>query len=183
MNHFDFILKISHMQNTVHSKLFFRSITASKTINCSVSTIWELISSKSNLELFHPFCKTNNVISWKGVGSIDELEYLNGRKMKRHFVSWGKGIGYDLYINQVGRPSSFVSWRIKSLNNKSKISITVYPYLFNKKNKIMMIIPFYFFVHPFLKSYLNSVVNGLQYYITTGIKIKNNQFGKHAWFS
>ena len=31
---------------------------------------------QSNLELFHPFCKTNNVISWKGVGSIDELEYL-----------------------------------------------------------------------------------------------------------
>ena len=54
---------------------------------------------------------------------------------------------------------------------------------FNKKNKIMMIIPFYFFVYPFLKSYLNSVVNGLQYYISTGIKIKNNQFGKHAWFS
>tara|TARA_B100001250_G_scaffold301584_1_gene263286 strand:+ start:1699 stop:1917 length:219 start_codon:yes stop_codon:yes gene_type:complete len=35
-------------------------------ISASVEKLWELITSPSNLELFHPFCKKNKVITWPG---------------------------------------------------------------------------------------------------------------------
>ncbi len=136
--------------------------------------MWGVISLKSNLELFHPYCKKNNLIIWNENDSVDELEYLNGRKMIRRFVSWKEGIGYDLFINQLKKPSSFVSWRISKSNEGFQISITVYPYLFNQKNKIASFIPFYVLVHPMLKSYLNSVVSGLEFYMSSGNPVKKN---------
>ena len=42
-------------------------------INSSVDSLWDLISSPSNLEIFHPFCKSNKIIKWPGEHSIDEL--------------------------------------------------------------------------------------------------------------
>ena len=47
-------------------------------INSSIDSLWDLISAPSNLELFHPFCKSNKTIKWPGKNSIDELIYLNG---------------------------------------------------------------------------------------------------------
>ncbi len=166
-----------------YSKPFFRSITSKITIKCTTTDLWTIISSKSNLELFHPFCLKNEVVKWDGIHSEDRLEYLNGRKMKRKFVRWEEGIGYDLYINQLGKPRSFVSWRITKIKEASQIKITVYPYLFNKKYKILMFFPFYIFIYPLLKSYLNSVVGGLEFYLNTNYPVKKNQFGRHIWFS
>ena len=114
------------------------------------------------MELFHPFCLKNEVVKWDGIHSEDRLEYLNGRKMKRKFVRWEEGIGYDLYINQLGKPRSFVSWRITKIKEVSQIKIIVY---------------------PLLKSYLNSVVGGLEFYLNTNYPVKKNQFGRHIWFS
>ena len=34
-----------------------------------------------------------------------------------------------------------------------------------------------------LKKYLNSVTDGLKYYLENDKKIKKNQFGTHMWFS
>ena len=144
------------------NKSFFRCISSRKVIKCSVKDLWAIISSPSNLEIFHPYCKKNNVIIWNGNGSEDELEYLNGRKMKRKFVRWEEGIGYDLYINQIGRPKFFVSWKITKVKEASQIKITVY---------------------PLLKSYLNSVVGGIEFYLNTNYPVKKNQFGRHIWFS
>ena len=171
------------MINSIYTKSYFRFVSSKKVIKCNISDLWGVISSKSNLELFHPYCLKNNVISWGGIDSEDELEYLNGRKMKRKFVSWGEGMGYDLFINQINRPSSFVSWRISRIKDDSQIKITVFPYLFNKKYKLLMFIPFYLFIYPLLKSYLNSVVNGLEFYIMNKTQVKKNQFGRHIWFS
>jgi hypothetical protein len=171
------------MVESSQSKSFFRCISSRKIIKCSVEDLWSIISSPSNLEIFHPFCKKNNVIIWNGNNSEDELEYLNGRKMIRKFVRWEEGIGYDLFINQIDKPSSFVSWRISRIKDDSQIEITVFPYLFNKKYKILMFIPFYIFIYTLLKSYLNSVVNGLEFYIMNNTPVKKNQFGRHIWFS
>ena len=82
-------------------------------IDATKSQIWELISSPSNLELFHPFCKKNNVIKWSSNDSIDEIEYLNGAVFRRKFYNWIEKEGYDLYIGAHGKPKSHVSWRIK----------------------------------------------------------------------
>ena len=88
-----------------------------------------------------------------------------------------------MYINQVGKPASFVSWRLSPEGDNSKISITVYPYLFNNGLKIINFIPFVLVVKPLLKSYLKSVLYGLRLYAEKDVSIKPNQFGKHIWFS
>jgi len=155
----------------------------SQIIQCKLSKLWETISLESNLELFHPFCKKNNVISWPGVHSQDSLLYLNGMMMIRNFVFWKENYGYDLFINENGGETSFVSWRIKKLNNNSKITISIFPYLFNKGHKVFNWFPFMMFVRPNLEKYLSSVLDGLKYYLESDLKVKKNQFGLHPWFS
>tara|TARA_X000000950_G_scaffold69052_1_gene85524 strand:- start:3219 stop:3734 length:516 start_codon:yes stop_codon:yes gene_type:complete len=158
-------------------------VEQSQIIHCKRSKLWKTISSESNLELFHPFCKTNNIIIWPGDKSEDILVYLNGRTMRRKFIFWENNFGYDLFINQMGFESSLVSWRIKDENEGSRITIAVWPYLFNKGNKVFNWFPFKFFVHPSLEKYLSSVLKGLKYYLENDKKIKKNQFGLHRWFS
>ena len=48
-------------------------IKLKKKINSNRDEICDLISSPKNLKLFHPFCKSNNVIKWCGKGSQDEI--------------------------------------------------------------------------------------------------------------
>ena len=158
-------------------------VEQSQIIHCKRSKLWKTISSESNLELFHPFCKTNNIIIWPGDKSEDILVYLNGRTMRRKFIFWENNFGYDLFINQMGFEPSLVSWRIKDENEGSRITISVWPYLFNKGNKVFNWFPFKFFVHPSLEKYLSSVLRGLKYYLENDKKIKKNQFGLHRWFS
>ena len=158
-------------------------VEQSQSIHCRRSKLWKTISSESNLELFHPFCKKNNIITWPGYNSEDILVYLNGRTMRRKFVFWEKNFGYDLFINQMGFEPSFVSWRVKEENERSIITISIWPYLFNKGNKAFNWFPFNLFVQPSLKKYLYSVTQGLKYYLENDKKIKKNQYGTHRWFS
>ena len=63
----------------------------------------------------------------------DSLIYLNGRTYIRNFQSWDEGNGYTLNIGEEGGKQSFVIWSIVEISeNKSKLSITVYPYLLAK---------------------------------------------------
>ena len=166
-----------------HSLTFSRCIKQSQTIHCNQSKLWKIISSESNLELFHPFVKENKIISWGGGKSEDILIYLNGRTMKRKFVFWEENVGYDLFINQAGFESSFVSWRVKGNNQRTIITISIWPYLFNKGNKVFNFFPFQLFVRPSLEKYLFSVLKGLKYFLENDKVVKKNQFGKHSWFS
>ena len=66
-------------------------------LNLPKSKILNLIREPGNLNKYHPFCKKNIAHKWPGNGSIDELEYLNGRKYKRYFFNWTDN-GYDLSL-------------------------------------------------------------------------------------
>lgn len=158
-------------------------VTQSAKIDCNVHKLWKIITTKSNLELFHPFCKKNKVIKWLGSESIDEIQYLNGSVFRRKFCSWINEVGYDLYINQLNKPSSFVSWRLSEQEDKSSITITVFPYLFNRGYKMVNFFPFFLVVRPLLSKYLSSVVGGLKLYAETDRQVEKNYFGKHLWFS
>ena len=152
-------------------------------INSKKEDIWRIISREGNLAKFHPFCRTNKIVHWSKKKHIDEIEYLNGLIFRRNFVQWIDNLGYDLYIHQLGKPNSYVSWRIKELEEGSKIKITVYPYLFNNGQKFISYIPFFLIVRPLLRNYLSAVLHGLKLYIEEDSLIKPNQFGKHIWFS
>lgn len=158
-------------------------VTSRRVIDTNIANLWEIISSPSNLDLYHPFCLKNQVIHWSKEKSIDRIIYLNGKTFERKFFNWIPNIGYDLKINQISKPDSLVKWRIFSMEDKSEIEIKVYPYIFNQGSMTLNILPFTIFSKPLLTNYLESVTLGLKYYAETGNIVSKNQFGKNIWFS
>ena len=73
-------------------------IKVEKEIHANIKDLWGIISRDGNLNHVHPFCKDNYSISWDGINSIDVLEYLNGLKFIREFMTWEPEIGYCLLI-------------------------------------------------------------------------------------
>ena len=165
------------------TKNFNWCVSYNSKINCDLNSVWKIISTKSNLELFHPFCSKNKVIKWSEENSIDQIEYLNGSIFQREFSQWEEKVGYDLFIHQIGKHHSFVKWRLKKNEQNCEIKITVYPYLLNKGNKIIFWLPFHLAVKPILSNYLASVVNGLKLFAEEGAPTPKNHFGRHIWFS
>ena len=51
------------------------SITSRRAIDTNIANLWEIISSPSNLDLYHPFCLKNQVIHWSKEKSIDRIIY------------------------------------------------------------------------------------------------------------
>ena len=149
-------------------------------INKESNTVIDLIKSKSNLEKFHPFCKKNIVVKWKGKNSEDIVIYHNNKQYVRKFTEWHQS-GYKLEIFE-DRKLADISWNVKDLNNKSIIKISAKPYL-PYKYRIINVIVFNLYVKYVLQSYLNSVVKGLKYYLETNKTASDNQFGKHIWYS
>ena len=70
------------------------SIKHREEFNISSERIWKIISQESNLNLYHPFCKNNDIVSWNNESHHDILEYLNGIIIERKFVSWYEKKGY-----------------------------------------------------------------------------------------
>ena len=160
------------------------SIKCRQEFNVSSCMIWNIISKESNLDLYHPFCKKNDVLSWKENSHHDRLEYLNGVVLERKFTSWNEEKGYELNIGRKNGRQSHVSWIIENISeNKSALSIEVHPWMLNEGNKVFQFLPFQLFVKPQLKSYLNSVLSGLKWHVENNEITPKNHFGKLSWFS
>ncbi len=152
-------------------------------IDAKVNQIWELISSPSNLESFHPFCKSNKTITWPGKKSVDELIYLNGLTYIREFYTWEKLKGYSLFIGEKNKKKSFVIWEIFSKNESQFLKITVYPYFLRNLPKWISYLPYKLIVIPALEAYLKSVIGGINYHLKNKEITPKNYFGEHKWFS
>ena len=61
--------------------------------------VWKVISSKEALELFHPYCLQNRVVSWGDI-KVDEIIYLNGLTFVREFTLWNPNHGFELTIGK-----------------------------------------------------------------------------------
>jgi hypothetical protein len=165
-------------------KRFKWPVSASRTIAVPASKIWELISSPGSLPLYHPFCEKNPVFEWPGADSHDEIHYFNGVVLARRFSAWYDDVGYDLEIGSVGGRSSVVSWRIAAAKEqRSSIKITVYPHALQRVPPVVRWLPHLVRLGPQLGRYLQSVVKGLDWFITQGQPVRRNQFGAHNWFS
>lgn len=159
-------------------------VTANKTIAASRQKIWETITSPGNLESCHPFCEKNPVTNWPGVGGRDTIYYYSGWVLHRKFTDWIEGIGYDLTIGREGGKDSFVSWRItEEMENLSNLQITIFPHALQKIPAAFRWAPHLLYIRPALQSYLESVVKGFDWFITTGTPVTKDQFGSHKWFS
>ena len=163
---------------------FYWPVTNQRHINTDAKQLWSLISKPGNLETCHPFCCSNPVQVWPGVGSRDSVYYYSGLALHRQFTQWIDGVGYDLEIGKNQGKKSFVSWRIASVGDgKSSLSITIQPYDLQHLPIIKRSFRHFTYLRPILKSYLASVLLGFDWYITTGTPVKRNQFGSHQWFS
>ena len=91
--------------------------------------------------------------------------------------------GFKLMIGKKNGKKSKVVWKIYKNKKRSLLSIDVYPYKTDKVNSFFYPIVFYLYIKPKLKSYLNSVLMGLKFYLYNDKKVIKNQFGKHRWFS
>jgi len=149
-------------------------------INKQSNIVLNLIKSPNNLEKFHPFCKKNIVIKWDGKNSEDIVIYHSKKKYIRRFYEWNEN-GYKLEIFE-DRKLADITWIVNEFNSKSIIKIKAKLYL-PYKYKLINTIIFNIYVKYVLKSYLNSVVKGLKYYLETNKTVSNNQFGKHIWYS
>tara|TARA_Y100000766_G_C18753882_1_gene529907 strand:+ start:311 stop:808 length:498 start_codon:yes stop_codon:yes gene_type:complete len=146
--------------------------------------LWDLISTPGNLNYAHPYCLSNEIISWDSNGHSDRIIYLNGRNYVRKFNLWEEKQGFTLQIGEENGPQSFVKWEISTISaNKTVLKITVYPYILSKFPRPFRKILHKFWVQPRLKKYLNSVLLGFLYYSENGISVPKNHFGKHPWFS
>ena len=159
------------------------SVSHDIVLSISKKKLWKIISNANNLEFYHPFCEKNPTFRWPGLNSIDQVHYYNGLIYERSFINWIDNIGYDLLIGEKNQIQSFVSWRIQELSGKCKLTISIYPYIFNMSNKFINFLPFFLIVKPSLKKYLSNIGFGLIYYIEQKKPVIKNQFGSHKWFS
>ena len=155
----------------------------SKLYKCSKEVLWETISSPNYLNNTHPYCKNNSVITWEKDLHEDQLVYLNGLTYQRKFSTWVPDEGYDLWIGSNNNNQSFVEWRIKEESSGVRLSITVYPFFLSTWPKILSFLPYFLYINIKLKSYLNSVLSGIEWFIEENTPVPRNKFGKHSWFS
>ena len=159
-------------------------VGVTRNIEASAEEIWTAIATPGYLERCHPFCASNPVEVWPGEHSRDELHYLNGWIFRRRFCRWLEGEGYDLEIGREGGRTSFVSWRISPVGDqRCSLSIVVCPHVLQGIPTWVRWAPHYLRVRPLLTSYLESVVRGVEWFVTRGEPVPRNQFGPHPWFS
>ena len=161
-------------------------VEAKRSFNKPKSYLLDVIKEPGNLSYYHPFCKRHEAIQWPGPGSIDELEYLNGRTLIRDFFNWHEN-GYDLEIGPRNKSKlALVNWIVEGNNQSSTLRVRVNPklkYYSPFKNRFLQIISWYIYIRPMLQSYINHVIDGFEYFINEDKLVKPNQFGKHSWFS
>ena len=163
---------------------FSPPITVTQAFDLTTDALWELVSAPGNLNDAHPFCKTNEALTWNGNEHVDRLVYLNGRTYVRRFQTWSPGEGYTLLIGAENGPQSFVEWTIKPLETGgSSLSITVHPYLLANWPKPLALPLYRLWIVPRMRRYLRSVLGGFAHVATTGEPVPRNRFGRHPWFS
>ncbi len=166
------------------NKKFKWPISSSILIDASVSRVWETISAPGNLNNVHPFCKENTVVTWSGDKSEDIILYYSGRELLREFFEWQEGTGYKLMIGRRGGRKTEVHWELDQVAlEKCVLKITLFVPHLQKTSILIRWLPHFLYMRPRMKKYLDSVLRGFEYFITTGKPVQRNQFGSHPWFS
>ena len=91
--------------------------------------------------------------------------------------------GYELTIGRENGRKSKVAWKIQSENNQTMLSIEIFTHGLKYWPGLLYLFPYLFIINPKLKSYLNSVLGGIDYYLNEKTPVPKNYFGSHRWFS
>ena len=165
------------------SSMNSRPVRVSTVIDANPDRVWAVISTAGNLENVHPFCSSNPVSAWPGVGAHDEVHYRSGWVYHRHFTHWIDRTGYDLDIGATGEETSHVSWRLHPLDDEhTRLTIKVWPRPISRIPGLRQFLRI-IIVGPLMRRYLQAVTAGVNWYVINGGPVKEDQFGSHIWFS
>ena len=123
-------------------------------------------------------------MTWSAEKSVDIILYYTGKVLEREFFAWEEERGYKSMIGRKGGRKTEVHWEIDPVEEeKSTLRITLFvPHLQNTPVLIRWL-PHFLHVRPKMKRYLDSVLKGFEFCITSGKPVQRNQFGSHPWFS
>ena len=95
-------------------------------LNHNINDVWNTLSSKNALELFHPFCLQNDVIEYE---KKDKLIYINGLTYIREFTAWKPNEGFELNIGRENGKKSkvFVQFICRGKTNVNQRRTNVGP--------------------------------------------------------
>jgi hypothetical protein len=159
-------------------------VAAERVIAAPGNDVWNVISSPGMLPLYHPFCEANPVQHWAGPGSADEIRYFSGWVLQRRVTDWFDDVGFNVEVGRPGGGRSAVSWRLAEVaERRTRLTITVYPHTLQHLPVAVRWLPHLVKLRPTLSSYLESVLRGLEWFVTMKEPVRRNQFGPHPWFS
>ena len=161
-----------------------KSVCVRHVIEAASDSIWQAISQPGHLKQCHPFCRETAVFQWPGVGAKDTVTYYSGVHYQRDFVTWIAGVGYDIEVGPPPDKTARVVWRIKALSEqRSELTIEVMPYVQSDLSESRKQSYQQRFFGDTIAQYLDSVVQGVDYFVTTGQAVRKNQFGPHPIYS
>ena len=158
--------------------------TVRREIDASGEEVWQLVSTPGHLTSCHPFCESNEVEQWPGVGARDRILYFSGLELHREFTHWDEGEGFQLEIGPPGTRTARGVWVLTRLDDdRCALSISVIPYLRSELSETRKRAYERLAFGGSIERYLQSVVQGIDHRVTTGEKVHPNQFGKHPVYS
>jgi len=161
-----------------------RPLSATIDMDAAAEKLWQGITTAGYLKRCHPFCESTAVDTWPGVGSQDSITYYSGRTYRRNFVDWIDGTGYDIELGDRPNATARVLWRIAPLSDTAcRFSIEVIPYLKTSLDDAKKAQYQDRLFGADLQHYLESVVQGVAYWITTGRDVEKDQFGRNPLYS
>ena len=161
-----------------------RPLKSGVEIDASSGEVWKAIAEPGNLGNLHPFCAATEVERWPGPGSRDSITYHSGIRYQRNFVGWQEGVGYDVELGDPPDQTARVRWRIEPASPQTcRFSIEVFPLLKagldeGKKRAYQERL-----FGEVLQHYLDCVVRGVEFFVTTGERVGKNQFGRNPLYS
>lgn len=160
------------------------SVRLRREIDASRDRVWQAISQPGHLRQCHPFCKQNEVQRWPGAGAVDTITYHSGLHFQRDFIDWIEGAGYDIEIGRPPDKTALVTWRLDPLDSaRSALAIEVTPYLRIDMPTAEKLAYQQRAFGKTVEAYLDSVLRGVEHFVTTGDAVRKNQFGSHPIYS
>ena len=159
-------------------------IEATQTIKASASDVWAVISAPGNLTNIHPFCSSNPVEKWPGIGGLDHVHYYSGVHYQRDVLTWTEGSGYELLVGPPSGKIATARWWIKPTSSTScGFGIEVISYVRSDVDPERRATYERKMIREATPPYLRAVVSGVAHFTETGDPVKQNQFGSHDIYS
>ncbi|MDG2112964.1 MAG: hypothetical protein P8N02_10165 [Actinomycetota bacterium] len=159
-------------------------IEATWDISAGAGDVWAAISESSNLTNVHPFCATNEVERWPGLGSRDHVHYYGGIHYQRDVLDWRDGVGYDLAVGPPSGKIALARWWIDSTGpDRCRFGIEVTSFVRTDVSASARAQYEDTVIKGAIPPYLAAVVRGVGHYSETGTPVARNQFGAHDIYS